>query len=138
MRTHAVHLVYSAVLVLGLGLPLQAQQPPTERQSAAQPSGDMAAGCEAMMAGRQKMMADMKTADQRLNELVAKMEQASGQAKVDAVAAVVHEMVTQRQEMRDRMMQMHQQGMRHMGEHMQAGAKSMAMCPMMKPGGMQH
>jgi hypothetical protein len=138
MRTHVVRLVYSAVLVLGLGLPLQAQQPPTVRQPAAQPSGDMAAGCEAMMAGRQKMMADMKAADQRLNELVARMDQASGQAKVDAVAAVVQEMVTQRQAMRDRMMQMHQQGMRHMGEHMESGAKSMAMCPMMKMGGMQH
>ena len=31
-----------------------------------------------------------------------------------------------------RMMQMHQGTMGHMMEHMQAGPKSMAMCPMMK------
>jgi len=134
MRTHVVHLISSAVLVLGLGLPLQAQQSSKARQSATQSTSDMATKCEAMMAGRQKMMADMKAADQHLNELVAKMDQASGQAKVDAVAAIVSAMVAQRQEMHARMAQMHQQGMRHMGEHMQAGATSMAMCPMMKMG----
>jgi formate-nitrite transporter family protein len=40
--------------------------------------------------------------------------------------------------MRDRMMQMHQRMMSHMEEHMQAGAQSMAMCPMMKMGGIQN
>jgi hypothetical protein len=66
------------------------------------------------------------------------MNASSGQAKTDATAATVTEIVAQRKTMRDRMMQMHQQMMSHMGEHMQAGAQSMAMCPMMKMGGMQH
>jgi hypothetical protein len=66
------------------------------------------------------------------------MNQASGQAKVDATAATVTEIVAQRKMMRDRMTHMHHQMMGHMGDHMQAGAQSIAMCPMMKMGGMQH
>ena len=104
----------------------------------AKPSADMSAHCKAMMAEHEKMMAEMKTTDQRLDDLVGKMNAASGQAKVNAVATVVTEIVAQRKTMRDRMMQMHQRMMSHMGEHMQAGARSMAMCPMMKMGGMQH
>jgi hypothetical protein len=98
----------------------------------------MSAKCKAMMAEHEKMMADMKAADQRLDELVVKMTAASGQAKVDATAAVVTEMVTQRKTMREGMMRMHQGMVGHMMEHMQAGAQSMAMCPMMKMGGMKH
>ena len=79
----------------------------------------------------------MKAADQRLDELLAKMNSASGQAKVDATAAAVTELAAQRKAMRDRMTQMHQGMMTHMGEHMQAGPQSMAMCPMMKMGSMR-
>ena len=92
-----------------------------------------------MMADHDKMMAEMKTADQRLDDLVAKMNAASGMEKADATAAVVSEMVTQRKAMRDGMMKMQQEMMGHMMEHMQAGKDSMAMCPMMKQmGGMKH
>jgi predicted transcriptional regulator len=127
------------MLAVGLAVAVHAQQPqPQSQQTPAKPSADMSAKCKDMVAHHEKMMADMKAADQRLDELVATMKQASGQTKVDAVAAVVTEMVAQRKTMNERMMQMHQQTMGHMGEHMQAGAKSMAMCPMMKMGGMQH
>ena len=129
----------STVLVLGLAVAGHARQPQHEhQQTPAKPSADMAAKCKGMMAQHEKMMAEMKTADQRLDELVAKMNQASGQAKVDATAATVTEIVAQRKMMRDRMMHMHHQMMGHMGDHMQSGAQSMAMCPMMKMGGMQH
>ena len=102
-------------------------------------AADMAAKCQAMMADHDKMMAEMKTADQRLDDLVAKMNAASGMEKADATAAVVSEMVTQRKAMRDGMMKMQQEMMGHMMEHMQAGKDSMAMCPMMKQmGGMKH
>jgi hypothetical protein len=60
----------------------------------------------AMMAERQKMMADMKAVDQKLNELVARMKSAQGETKVDAIAAVVQELVAQHTRMRDRMMTM--------------------------------
>jgi hypothetical protein len=118
----------------------QATQDPqhAHQQETAKPTADMSAKCKAMMAEHEKMMADMKAADQRLDELVVKMTAASGQAKVDATAAVVTEMVTQRKTMREGMMRMHQGIVGHMMEHMQAGAQSMAMCPMMKMGGMKH
>jgi hypothetical protein len=84
------------------------------------------------------MMAEVKAADQRLDGLVAKMTGATGQDKVDATAAVVSEIVAQRKTMHEGMMKMQQGMMSHMLAHMQAGKDSMAMCPMMKMGGMKH
>ncbi len=110
------------------GKTAQQHQPPADAKTS-----DMAAKCKAMMANHDKMMNDMKAADQRLDSLVTKMNSAtSSQGKVDATAAAVTELVAQRKAMRDSMMQMHQGMMGHMGEHMQAGKESMAMCPMMK------
>ena len=100
---------------------------------------DMAARCQAMMAGQEKMMAETKAADARLDALVVKMNAASGMEKADATAAVVNEMVIQRRTMRDGMMKMQHGMMGHMMEHMQAGKDSMAVCPMMKQmGGVKH
>jgi hypothetical protein len=98
----------------------------------AKPADAMDAKCQAMMAEKDKMMADMKAADQRLDGLVATMNTASGPEKPAATAAVVTEMVTQDRAMRDGMMKMHEDMMGHMMEHMQAGKDSMAGCPMMK------
>jgi hypothetical protein len=78
------------------------------------------------------MMTAMKAADQRLDDLVAKMNTAAGMEKMTATANVVSEMVTERRTMRDGMMKMQEGMMSHMMEHMQAGSGSMAMCPMMK------
>jgi len=108
------------------------QKPQGAAMAKAKPQPGMAAKCQAMMADREKMMADMKAADQRLDDLVSKMNAASGMAEADATAAVVNEMVTQRRTMRDGMMKMQDEMMAHMMEHMQAGSDSMAMCPMMK------
>jgi hypothetical protein len=115
------------------GLAAQAAQ---EHQHAAtdkmKPASGMEAKCPAMMAEREKMMTAMKAADQRLDDLVAKMNTAAGMEKTAATANVVSEMVAQRRTMRDGMMKMQEGMMSHMMEHMQAGAASMAMCPMMK------
>ena len=92
----------------------------------------MAAKDHAMMAEHAKMMADMKAADQRLTDLVTRMNSAAGAEKTTATAAVVTEMVAQSRTMREGMMP-------HMMEHMQEGKDSMAMCPMMKQmGDMKH
>ncbi|MFO7691782.1 MAG: hypothetical protein R6V57_01735 [Vicinamibacterales bacterium] len=120
-----------------------AQGPPAAATAKAKPqagmAADMTARCQAMMAEHEKMMTEMKAADARLDDLVARMNAASGMGKADAVAAVVNEMVTQRRTMRDGMMKMQHGSMGHMMEHMQAGKDSMAMCPMMKQmGGMKH
>ena len=117
-------------------VPGLAAQTPHEPQHAAtdnvKPPSDMAAKCQAMMAERETMMTDMKAADQRLDDLVATMNTASGMEKMAATATVVAEMVTERRTMRDGMMKMQQDMMGHMLQHMQAGKDSMAMCPMLK------
>jgi hypothetical protein len=112
-----------------------AQTPPAHQHAAAakaKPVSAMDAKCQAMMAEHEKMMADMKAADQRLDGLVATMNAASGAEKMAATATVVTEKVTQDRTMREGMMKMQHDMMAHMMEHMQAGKESMANCPMMK------
>ncbi len=80
---------------------------------------------ESMMAMRTKMHEKMEMMDQGLDALVAEMNAASGAQKVEAVAAVVSELVAQRKSMRGMMM------------HMSAGKmhdmkSSMGSCPMMQ------
>jgi hypothetical protein len=139
-RTVSALVAGYAVVVMSAVSGLAAQTPQEHQHAAADqatPAG-MEAKCQAMMAEREKMMTGMKAADQRLDELVAKMNSASGMEKTTATAAVVTEMVTQRRTMREGMMKMQEGMMSHMMEHMQAGAASMAMCPMMKQmGGMK-
>lgn len=132
---------YAAVVMSAV--PGHAAQTPQEHQHVAtdkaKPPSAMAAQCQAMMAEREKMTADLKAADQRLDDLVAKMNAASGMEKTAATATVVTEMVTQRRTFRDRMMKMQPAMMGHMMEHMQAGKDSVAMCPMMRQmGDMKH
>ena len=135
MRKGMTRLISGSVLVLALGVAAQGQEPQHQHpQAAAKAPADMAAKCKAMMAEHQKMMADTKAADQKLDGLVTAMNAASGPAKVDAVAAAVTEVVAERKAMHGGMMGMHQKMTGHMMEHMQAGPNSMAMCPMMKMG----
>jgi len=113
----------------------QAHDPQHAAADKAKPASGMAAKDHAMMAEREKMMADMKAADQRLTDLVAKMNAASGMNQVTVTAATVTEMVAQNRTMHANMMKMQQGMMPHMMEHMKEGNDSMAMCPMMKPMG---
>lgn len=116
-----------------------AQMPHQQPAAAAKAEPGMDAKCQAMMAEHEKMMTDMKAADERLDGLIATMHTASGMEKTAATSAVVTEMVTQERSMRGGMMKMQQDMMGHMMEHMQAGKESMASCPMMKQmGGMKH
>ncbi len=135
-------MVAGCAVVVVSAVPEIGAQTPQEHQHAAtakvKPAAGMEAKCQAMMGEREKMMTDMKAADQRLDGLVVTMNTASGMEKMAATANVVTEMVTQRRTMRDGMMKMQEGMMSHMMEHMQAGKESMAMCPMMKQmGGMK-
>lgn len=131
--------VSCAALVIVASPGLAAQTAPAAATDKAKAQSEMAAKDKTMMAEREKMMTDMKAADQRLDDLVAKMKTASGMEKMAATATVVSEMVAQRRTMRDGMMKMQERMMGHMMEHMQAGTDSMAMCPMMKQmGDMKH
>ena len=136
MKRIVTAMMAGCAAVVMSAVPGLAAQTPQEPQHAAtdevKPPSDMGAKCQAMMAERETMMTDMKAADQRLDDLVATMNTASGMEKMAATATVVTEMATQHRTMRDGMMKMQQDMMGHMMEHMQAGKDSMAMCPMMK------
>ncbi len=130
-----------AAVVISAVPGLAAQAPHEVHHAAAakvKPATAMDAKCQDMMAGHEKMMADMKAADQRLDGLVATMNTASGAEKMAATATVVTEKVTQDRTMREAAMKMQHEMMGHMMEHMQAGKDSMASCPMMNQmGGMK-
>lgn len=93
------------------------------------PAKDMMASCMEMMSQRESMMKQMDAMDKKLDELVAQMNQAKGNQKIDALAKAVTEMAAQRKQMRQETMKMEDGMMAHMMEHMQNGS---AMCPMMK------
>lgn len=127
-------MIVAAVSVLAVpGLIAQTAQTPPHQMTdqMKMPSAGMAAKCKAMMAEHDKMAADMKAADVRLDGLVAAMNSATAAEKAGATAVVVTEIVAQRHAMRDGMMKMQQGMMSHMMEHMAEGKDSMAMCPMM-------
>ena len=112
MVTRVLRLV--AVLVSVLTVPslslgdagLAAQAPAPQ---AAQPAAQ--SGMGDMMKMHEKMMAEMKAADARLDVLVKTMNAAAGDAKTNAIAAVVNELVAQHKQMHAHMSEMHQQMM---------------------------
>jgi hypothetical protein len=125
--------IVAALLAWQGGAPLAAgQQAGQHEQHAQHAQKPGMAACQEMMAQHQKMMDEMKAMDARLDGLVQTMNTAQGQAKVDATAAVVTELVQQRKTMHERMMTMHHGMMGHMMGHMAEGKESMAACPMMK------
>ena len=69
-----------------------------------QAQAPVARGRMGMMTDRQKMMAEMTASQNKLDDLVARMNAATGPAKVDQVAAVVTELVAQHKSMHARMM----------------------------------
>ena len=85
------------------------QQQTVQSQEA---EGGMPDKCKAMMEKKQQMMQKCKMMDARLDELVAAMNTATGQQKIDAMAALLNELVQQRKSMHEMMMNM-QGGMMH-------------------------
>jgi hypothetical protein len=106
----------------------QEHHPASEPQAEAQPQGS--AG---MMQMHQMMMANMKSMDDSVTGLVAKMNAATGEAKVAAMAELLTAVVQQHSGMRQGMMQMQGCMMGQMMAHMGTGAspamtKAMAGC----------
>ena len=139
-------LMTAMVVLLSSGAVVQTQTGASQTQRPMMVDETQAAS---MMAERQKMMANMRAMDQKLNDLVAKIDAARGDdAKIEAVAAVVKQLVAQRAQMHSQMEAMQTRMMDHMMEHMmsmqggmmgmmnnrgQAGAmQPMSNCPMMK------
>lgn len=84
--------------------------PPAHRDAQACPAG---AECpvkpdhEAMMARHQAMMEQHAEAADRIQALQDRMHQATGEARVDAIAALLDEMLSQHRAMHQMMMGMH-------------------------------
>ena len=99
-------------------------------------AGSMPDSCKAIMARHEQMMSDMQVMNAALDQKVVAMDKATGSAKVDAMAAVIAEMVAQRKQMQQKMMAMQSGMMMHMGAHMHGtpGSKAGPVmdCPMMK------
>jgi hypothetical protein len=102
--------VSAGVMRFGFSVASASQQGPAA-QATAQPSQS---GMQNMMKMHEQMMAAMKADDAKLDALVKDMNVATGDAKVKAMAAVVHELVQQHKAMHGRMGEMHQ---KMMGEH---------------------
>jgi TolA-binding protein len=79
-----------------------------------------ASGTQTMMASQQKMMAAMQASDRKLDDLVAQMNAAHGNDRLDRVIAVVNELAASRKQMSS-MMSMHDDMMQRM-KNMPAGA----------------
>jgi hypothetical protein len=96
---------------------------------------NMPAHCMQMMQQQQKRTAMVNEQDMKLKGMMAQMEKASGEKKINLMGKVIQELVQQRDE-RQKMMGMNQTQMReHMKEHMQMGDKMpMKQCPMMGSG----
>ena len=94
--------------------------------------GDMGEKCAMMTQMHQTMQSANKAQDARLQQLTDAMNQASGDQKTNAMAAVITELVAQRSARAQSADQMQSQMMTHMGEHMMQGdSASMMRCPMM-------
>jgi hypothetical protein len=91
-----------------LATDLAAQAPSSQ---GSQPREQSPPNMQDMMKMQEQMMAEMKAADSRLDALIKEMNAAKGEAKVNAVAAVVTELVRQQKSMHDRMGQMQEQMM---------------------------
>jgi hypothetical protein len=119
-----------AVLIMPCGLFAQQEQGKTPAPAAqagtkvdSVPAHPMSGG---QMKEHEEMMSRMKEMDTRLDAKVAAMDAAKGDQKVEAMAAVIKEMVSQRKEMQEHMMNMHEMKKGHMMEHMKPGMEGEA------------
>ncbi len=99
--------------------------------------GSMKQECQAMMAARHQMKADMEAASAKLPALVAAMKSAQGDAKMAAIEDTVAELAAQHEKMMSNMMSMQPKMMAHMMRHMQmsmkqGGDEGAMSCPMMQ------
>ncbi len=113
----------------------QAEKPTVKAQSA------LSGCCAAMAKMGDEEVVTQKESDAGLNRLLATMNDASGSTKVDAMAAVINELVKQRADAREHMSRMDSAMKEHMMQHVMASApadmgekmkKSMEGCSMMQ------
>ena len=129
MRT-LLFVLMLAVLTMPCGLFAQQEQGKTPAPAAQAGTKAESAPAHPMSGGKMKehdeMMSRMKEMDARLDAKVAAMDAAKGDQKVEAMAAVIKEMVSQRKEMQEHMMKMHDIKKGHMMEHVKPGMEGEA------------
>ncbi len=115
--------VLVAAAVLSLGWAAQPSRMGHEAdQASAKGQAATPEDCEAMMQMRDDMMEKQKEADARMGRLLATMNDSSGTAKVDAMAATINELVKQRADAHSSLMSMEPAMKRHMMQHMMDAA----------------
>ncbi len=124
-------LVVTAVMLMPFGSFAQqqgAQTPAAPAQTEMQHKHKHGGHSPEMMEHHKKMMAEhdqmMKEMDDRMQQKVDAMNAAKGDQKVEAMAAVINEMVAQRKQMREFMMKRHEERKEFWKEHKGKGAKS--------------
>jgi len=112
---------FASALVIGIATaaaqPARAQSAPSATPVAPHAMAGQAAGMampDAQRGMHEKMMADMKAMDAKLDALVTKMNAATGAAKVNAIAEALTALVGQHKAMHDGMMQMQREMMMQM------------------------
>ena len=93
-------------LALGMAAAFPLQIQATEPMRGSMMDGPKTEWQQGMMQRNQALMAEMKTQDDELTDLVAKMNKASKDKKVDLLAGIVTRIVEQRATMNQRMMKM--------------------------------
>lgn len=145
MKKHHLKIIVPGIFAAGtlaLALGVGARTAPAAappQATTSQQDADMKAECQAMMAKKQEMQDKCKAADERLENLVEKMNAAEGSTAVDAmekpIAAVVNELVAQHKAFHSMMMEMQPEMMKHMMHHIaMQGMEGGMECPMMKAG----
>jgi hypothetical protein len=107
-----------AVALFALPQVAAAQEQPTPREGHACPAGEecpMPPDHEAMKARHEVMMKQHEEGAARMQELQDGMHAATGEAKVDAIAALLDEMLAQQRAMHEMMMGEHPMMMDHDG-----------------------
>jgi hypothetical protein len=117
MRKHlsfAVALAASALLagVATATLAAAGGAQSVQAPGATAPARPQMPGMMPMNAMHERMMADMKAADAKLDGLVQQLNAAKGDARIDALVATVNELVRQSKAERAHMLEMHQMMMR--------------------------
>lgn len=100
--------------------------PPTDSKTTKPMQMDM---CKQMMADKKAMRIHSKEMDSKLEGLVSKMDRASKADKINAMSAIIKEMVGQKVMMTKMSEDMESKMMGHMMAHMKSGKME---CPMMK------
>ena len=109
--TVRVALVTAFVSALVLGSVIRGPGLIAAQAAPQNPSAQTPANMQNTMKMHEQMMAEMKAGNAKLDALVKDMNAARGDAKINAVAAVVNELVGQHKAMHERMGQMHEQMM---------------------------